>query len=79
MYNVLISSSTSIKRATENMNLFNINLACIAYAEGSGNMWCCGLVDKSLDCRSQGTGFKSRRGTNVLWQDLPHLPLSTQV
>ena len=34
----------------------------------------------SPDCGSQGPRFKSRRGTNVLWQDIDlHLLLSTQV
>ena len=37
------------------------------------NLRCCGLVD----CGSKGPRFESRRGTNVLWQDINlHLPLS---
>ena len=37
-------------------------------------------MDKSPNCRSQDTGFESRRGNYVLWQDVNlHLPLSTQV
>ena len=37
-------------------------------------------VDTSPDRRSQGPRFESRRGTNVLWQDIDlHLPHSTQV
>ena len=40
------------------------------------NYQCRGVVD----CGSQGSRFKSHRGTNVLWQDIDlHLPLSTQV